>query len=388
MRPGRIDQVVHILAYNDAIGSHVLEVRDILRRAGFDSEIYAGEVHPELQDQARPVEELPVPRAGQGSRGGQGVQRSQGGGSRGGSWLLFHHSIGTRVADVVLKRPEPLVVDYHNITPPALVDGWAPRVRDELELGLEQLHRLASKAFFGMAHSSFSERELARAGCTRTTVVPALFRASSRGETADPVALRALRAAKSEGGADWLFVGRLSPHKAQHDLVKAISASRRLYDQGARLHLVGTSLGVDYVRALERFATRLGIAEAIRIAGQVPDGVLAAYYETADVFVCLSDHEGFCVPVVEAMERGLPVVAYDAAATGETVGTGGIVLDDKSPVVVAAAVERVTKDRLLRHRLAGAARRRATELSMPASAERVRGGVEQAVTVAGELGIG
>ena len=138
MRPTRIDQVLHILAYHDAIGTHVLGVRDVLREAGFESDIYAGEVHPELKHESRPVEDLPLtPRAG--------------------SWLLFHHSIGTTVAETVLKRPEPLLVDYHNITPAALVDRWAPWVREELELGFEQLDQLAPKAFFGLAHSEFSD---------------------------------------------------------------------------------------------------------------------------------------------------------------------------------------------------------------------------------------
>ena len=210
MRPARIDQILHILAYNDAIGSHVLAVRDVLRRAGFESDIYAGQVHPELKHESRPVEDLPLtPREG--------------------SWLLFHHSIGTTVAETVLKRPEPLLVDYHNITPAALVDRWAPWVREELELGIEQLEQLAPKAFFGVAHSAFSEKELQQAGCHRTAVVPPLF--SIAASTADAGALAALRAEKAEGGSDWLFVGRISPHKAQHDLIKALACSRQIYDR-------------------------------------------------------------------------------------------------------------------------------------------------------------
>jgi glycosyltransferase involved in cell wall biosynthesis len=382
MRPSRIDQVVHILAYNDAIGNHVLGVRDVLQAAGFESDIYAGQVHPELKSESRPVEDLPLtPRPG--------------------SWLLFHHSIGSTVAETVLKRAEPLVVDYHNITPASLVDRWAPWVREELELGIEQLEQLAPKAFFGLAHSEFSESELQRAGCHRTAVVPPLFSistsvtasgttsgtASGTAPGADPAALAALRAEKVQGGSDWLFVGRVSPHKAQHDLIKALACSRQVYDPHARLHLVGTSLGADYPRALERFSSRLGVGDAVRMTGAVPGPVLSAYYETADVFVCVSDHEGFCVPAVEAMAKGVPVVAYDAAAVGETVGSGGLLLDDKSPMVVAAAVDRVVKDPALSRRLAVGGRKRAAELSMPASGEKVISAIEQAIDAAGELGI-
>jgi L-malate glycosyltransferase len=367
MRPSRIDQVLHILAHNDAIGNHVMAVRDVLRKAGFESDIYAGEVHPELKNESRPVEDLPlVPRHG--------------------SWLLFHHSIGSTVAETVLKRSEPLVVDYHNITPANLVDRWAPWVREELDLGVEQLELLAQKAFFGIAHSSFSESELRHAGCRQTAVVPPLFSLTTSG--ADPTALAALRSAKAEGGSDWLFVGRISPHKAQHDLIKAIACTRAVYDPQARLHLVGTSLGTDYLRALERFCSRLKVGGAVRMTGAVPAPVLAAYYETADVFVCASDHEGFCVPLVEAMAKGVPVVAYDAAAVKETVGPGGLVLEDKSPMVIAAAVQHVVSDQMLSSRLAAAGRERAAELAMPASAKTLLSAIDRAVCVADELGVG
>ena len=209
MRPARIDQILHILAYNDAIGTHVLAVRDVLRDAGYDSDIYAGEVHPELKHESRPVEDLPV------------VPRS-------GSWLLFHHSIGTTVAETVLKRPEPLIIDYHNITPSALVDRWAPWVREELQLGVEQLEQLAPKAFFAISHSAFSEKELQRPDVE----APQWFRLCSRLRELAPIdpALRAIGAEKLDGGADWLFVGRISPHKAQHDLIKALSCARQVYD--------------------------------------------------------------------------------------------------------------------------------------------------------------
>jgi glycosyltransferase involved in cell wall biosynthesis len=378
VRPRRIDQALHILAFNDAIGTHVLFTRDVLRAAGFESDIYAGEVHPELKSEALPIEDLPLTTGP-------------------GSWLLFHHSIGSSAAEAVLKRRAPLLIDYHNITPAPLVDRWAPWVREELELGIDQLQLLALKAFFGVAHSFFTERELHAVGCERTAVVPPLFSLEGRSPDgrsparhsapADGVALAALRNEKADGGADWLFVGRISPHKAQHDIVKALVCARDLYDPKARLHLVGTSLGDDYPRALERFATRLGIAGAVRMPGMVPSAVLSAYYETADVFVCLSDHEGFCVPVVEAMQRGVPVVAFDAAAVGETVGNGGIVLPEKSPVTVAAAAKRVVSDHELAKKMIELGHARAAEMAMPTSGDLMIAAIERAIKVAEQEGI-
>ena len=362
----RIDQVVHILAAHDAIGSHVLHTRDVLRQAGYESDIYAGDAHPEVREHALPIGDLSASRPRR-------------------RWLMFHHSTGSAVAEAVLRRNEPTILDYHNITPASYVSRWAPAMREELELGREQLDALASQAFYGIAHSSFSRLELEARGVAHTIVVPPMFDMS--GARADPLVSEALDNERASGGADWLFVGRLSPHKAQHDLVKALAAYRRLYDPAARLHLVGTSLGTDYPRALARFAARLGIADGVRTPGSVTPEALAAHYRVADVFVCASDHEGFCVPLVEAMHLGVPVVAYDAAAVGETVGDGGLVLPDKTPLRMAMAIRRVVEDGGLRREMARLGRRRAEDFTLGAVGDRLRSALEDAGAVAAQLGV-
>ncbi len=365
-RVSRIDQVVHILAAHDAIGAHVLHTRDALRQAGYESDIYAGDAHPEVREHAWPLDDLSTSRSKR-------------------RWLLFHHSTGSAVAEAVLRRPEPVILDYHNITPASYVSRWAPAMREELELGREQLEALAPRSFYGIAHSTFSRRELEEAGIGHTSVVAPMFDMADA--TADPDVSEALAKERASGGAGWLFVGRLSPHKAQHDLVKALAAYRRLYDPRARLHLVGTSLGTDYPRALERFANRLGIADDVRTPGSVSSEALVAYYRSADVFVCASEHEGFCVPLVEAMHLGLPVVAYGAAAVGETVGEGGLVLPDKTPVRMATAVRRVVEDGALRRALVQLGKQRAASFSLGAVRRQLVSALDDAHMVAAELGV-
>jgi glycosyltransferase involved in cell wall biosynthesis len=362
-RPTRIDQVVHVLAGHDAIGTHMLETRRVLRAMGFASDIYAGATQREVQHEARLLDQMPNS-------------------GRDDTWLLFHHSIGSAVADAVMRRPERKILDYHNITPASLVRRWAPWVRAELELGREQLRALAPATHFGIAHSRFSEVELRAAGCPRTAVV-APFTDLGRTDAAPPEAETPGPMRPVRRGADWLFVGRISPHKAQHDLIKALACYRRCYDHEARLVLVGTSLGEQYPRALERFAARLGLADAVVMAGVVTDDMLATYYRSSDVFVCASDHEGFCVPIVEAMHHGLPVVAYDAAAVGETVGNGGLVLADKSPMTVATAVHRVLGDEALRDALVAAGRRRVQSFTPAACEARLRAAIDDALSLVG-----
>jgi glycosyltransferase involved in cell wall biosynthesis len=180
----------------------------------------------------------------------------------------------------------------------------------------------------------------------------------------DPSRVDRLRRMRDGGGADWLFVGRLAPNKAQHDVIAAFSVYVRHIDGRARLHLVGGSSSHRYETALHDLVIELGLTDRVHFAASVSHEELLAHYATADVFVCLSDHEGFCVPVVEAMESGVPVVAFRSSALPETVGNGGLLLPTKEPDVVAAAVERVINDAVVRARLLAAGRRRAGELSI------------------------
>ena len=187
------------------------------------------------------------------------------------------------------------------------------------------------------------------------------------------------RRKEREGGADLLYVGKISPHKAPHDLVKMLDVLRRTDDPAARLHLVGSALGSNYEPALRAFVDELGLTDSVNFAGSVSGGELEAYFRSADVFVTASDHEGFCVPLAEAMGHGVPIVAYGVTAVPETVGGAGLILPDKSPVPFAAAVGRVLRDPILRTVLADAGVQRAAAFDLAASTERFVDLVRQAV---------
>jgi len=150
--------------------------------------------------------------------------------------------------------------------------------------------------------------------------------------------------------------------------VKTLAAYRRVYDPRARLKVVGGAISEGYRRAVLAFADALGLGDALELAGSVTHEELVAYYEAADVFVCLSDHEGFCVPLVEAMTHRVPIVGTQSTAVPETVGEAGLVLADKSPLRVAAAVHRIVSDPDLKARLARAASARVETFAL----DRVR----------------
>ncbi len=211
----RVDQVIPSLASRDAIGVHTLNLRDGLRASGLQSDIFYGSFTPDVAREGRPVTEL----------GRAGKDR----------WLLYQSSIGSPVYDILAARPEPKLVNYHNITPAPLLRDWEPNVAYEVALGRTQLARLAAQSHFAVADSAFNESELQALGFEGTAVVPLLIDMRVKSDVPDPELAAGLAARKAAvGGADLLYVGKLSPHKAPHDLVKMLDVLRRLYDpQGA-----------------------------------------------------------------------------------------------------------------------------------------------------------
>jgi glycosyltransferase involved in cell wall biosynthesis len=356
----RVDQVVPSFASRDAIGVHTVGIAEALRDGGIESDIFYGHCPtPEVAHLGRPVVEL--------------------GRTQKDRFLLYQSSIGSPVFEVLAARSEPKMVNYHNITPAALLEGWEPPVGYELNLGRAQLRRLAPEARLGIADSQFNQLELKEAGYGDTEVVPLLIDMTSAGADPDHLITKKLAEDKAFGGADLLFVGKVSPHKAPHDLVKMLAVLRQLYDPRARLHLIGRPLGHRYEAALLDFIGRLGLEDAVFLKGSLNEAQLEAYYRAADVFVCASEHEGFCVPVVEAMAHGVPVVAYGATAVPETVAGAGIVLDNKEPLRFAASVARVLDDQAVADALRRAGMRRSEDFSLARSKAAMVGAIRRAI---------
>jgi glycosyltransferase involved in cell wall biosynthesis len=322
-----------------AVGAHLQQVRLLLEAKGVPTETYAEHIRPMLAGQAVSYRDY---------------RRAPG------DVLLYHMAIGSGVADFVRDQRAPVVLDQHNITPAQFWAGWEPAVVSATAWARNQLADLALEAAIGIAHSDYSAEELVALGCRRTAVVPILLDSSAFDRATDDQAVERLR----HDGTVWLFVGRVAPNKAQHDLVKAFAVYRRVYDPSAKLRIVGTSSSEAYLEAIRRLVDGLGLTGAVELTGGVSDAELVAHYRAADVFVCVSDHEGFCVPLLEAMHHALPVVAYGATAVGQTLGSGGLVLAAKAPSVVAAAVARIRADAELRGALVEGGRRRLEEFAL------------------------
>ncbi len=338
--PVAIHQFVPALNPHDATGSHTLRMRDVLRRAGWRSEIFAEAIHDDLAGEAYKYWAY-RDHAAQGDV------------------AMYQFTTSSSLAGFLVEQELPLILNFHNFTGPDLFAGWEPQSVVRAARAAQELDLLAPLALLGLADSKFNERTLRRrvvgrrrsSRCWRTTDGSPPSRIRGCSTSWRSWARRAAPTSSSSG--EWCR------RRPQHDLVKALWAYRRLYDAKARLHLLGGTSSYEYNKSLQEFVDDLGLARAVRMAGEVSDAALAAYFAVAEVFLSLSVHEGFGVPLVEAMSAGIPVVTLDAGAVSETAGDAALVLESTDPSYVAAALHRVSTDDLLRHRLITAGRARA-----------------------------
>ncbi len=350
-----VHQIIPVLAPHDAVGNHTLQLRDALRAAGIESEVFSEMRLGHHRDTGLAIADYPAERSA--------------------DLLIYQSSTGSTIVDWLLKRPEPLAVNYHNITPASFFESWDDQGAASMRRARVQLGALARRSSLALADSPFNAAELTDLGYAPVRVAPLLLDLDARLAAPDPLVVEHL--ARTKAGHHWLFVGRLAPNKCQHDLIAAFAAYRAAYDPGARLTLIGSEAAPSYSDALYGLIDDLGLHGAVTCTGSVTDAELAAYYADADAFVCLSRHEGFCVPLLEAMRHDVPVVALAAAAVPDTVGEAAVLVDESSPALVAATVRQLLDDAPFRHALVAAGRVVVAEHSLaPSSAafvELIRG---------------
>ena len=258
---------------------------------------------------------------------------------------LFHFSIGSAAARLALTVPDRLVLRYHNITPPEFFAGHLPHLARQCHQGRRELGAFAARTELALGVSEFNRRELEAAGFARTAVLPVPLDLDAWRQGAASATVRRLYA---DGRTNLLFVGRIIPNKKIEDLLRMFAVYQRSLDSSARLLLVGDHWGYEpYLLRLEELARALALEDAI-FTGQVEDDELRAYYASSAAYVSMSEHEGFCVPLLEAMAFGLPVMAYDAAAVAETLDGAGLLLRDKRPEHAAELLHRLVTDTPLR----------------------------------------
>ena len=316
-------------APGDGVTNGMLLTSTLLRELGLESEVYAVHVASELRGNLLPH----VAHAGPDARADE--------------LLIVHYSMGHDAHSWIDSVGCPKVLAYHNITPDQLlVDEtmrhYARIGRQQLAIwGAGQQRATQDRPFLGaMADSGFNAEELRRLGFGRggepLEVLPLLVDVEGRFESSAGAPRESQFDVGASRPAQLLFVGRVIEHKRQHELVGLLPYLRRRIPRDIHLTLVGGG-DRDYVSALRNLAVELGVSDALTIAGKVSDLELAEHYRRADLFICLSEHEGFCMPLLEASIHGIPVLACDRGAIAETLGEGGMIITTRDSDAVAAA---------------------------------------------------
>jgi glycosyltransferase involved in cell wall biosynthesis len=338
-----IHQFLPTLAFRDAQSNITLEVKRALSEAGFRGGVWAEEIYFEAQNQARRYIAFEKTRAAR----------------RGSNVLIYQASTGSRgLVDFLMHRPEPKVIYYHNITPPHFFEPYEPSDAMTLARGRDELKQIAKAAVAGIADSEFNASELRDLGLEDVVVVPPYLPAPL---PVEPVT-HAGSARSIKQSLQLLFVGRVVPQKGHLYLLRVLAALRAGGDTDARLVIAGAFGPPAYMATVMAYRSRLGLEDCAEFTGSIKEHDLAVLYQTSDIFLSMSQHEGFGIPLAEAMRSGLPVVAYDAGAVAETLGGAGILIRNLEPELIAEVISRVGLDTTLRTHLAEKQTSRAREL--------------------------
>jgi glycosyltransferase involved in cell wall biosynthesis len=333
-----IHQLLGAFHVGDAVGNEALAIRSHLLQLGYTSEIFAGWIDP-----ASPAPVLPLaeyPRVAEPH-----------------TVCLLHFAVGSPANRLASVTPGRLVCIYHNITPARFFGRFSPELARLSHLGRRELSALAPRTEVGLGVSELNRRELAEAGFRKTAVLPYVFDFEVHRRPGS----RVIRSLYGDGHSNILFVGRIVPNKRIEDLLRAHALYRRV-NRRCRLLLVGDDrVPGGYHARLQEMVSRQGL-EGVVFTGHVDQDDLNAYYSLADVFLCLSEHEGYGVPLVEAMSFGVPVIAYAAGAVAETLRGGGLLLEDKRPELVSELLHLVLSDESFREAVLASQRRAMTQL--------------------------
>ena len=334
----------------DAIGDSARRVRDLLRAMGHVSEIYALTIDDDMREEARPFGEAAA---------------------RQGDLTIFHFAVPSPMTAAFAALPGARVLQYHNITPAHFFAAYEPAIFRIAALGRRELATLTGAGVLALGDSEYNRRELEAAGFARTGVMPIAVD-TGRITAAEPHP--ALEQILRDGLTNFLFVGRIVPNKRVEDIIRLSEQYKRYIDAQYRFIFVGRTDSVPRyyatVRALiDRYEM---LPDRFLFPGVVSDWELAAYYRTASVYISMSEHEGFCVPLVEAMAADVPVLAYASAAVPETLGGAGVLFAPKDMEYAAELLGQLAFDPGLRERVIAGQRRRLDDFSDDAIVGRLR----------------
>lgn len=318
-----IHQIAPVFAYGDAIGNQMARMRTLLRQWGYDSQIYAPGRDSRIADPGLPHTSYP---------------------SDPDNILIYHYSGYTPLSEFVLQLPDKVVLYSHNVTPPEFFRLYDENFAAQLMRGRQEMARFCN-CFQAWADSQYNVKDMVAIGFENVAIVPLFVYTNDLLSVAQSDEAAKIVARYTDNNwVNWLFVGRLAPNKCQDDIIRAFTYYHRVINPHSRLFLIGSDGGLPAYRfELEVLAGRT-VPEHIYLPGSVSFEALAGYYGAASVFVSMSEHEGFGIPLIEAMTFDIPVIAFNAAAIPDTLGGAGVLVNHKDYALIAETVDVLMRD--------------------------------------------
>lgn len=317
-----IYQLVSSLSYGDAIGNDVLAIDQYLREKGYETKILAFIIDDRVSRYAEYFQPKMIFKH---------------------DIVIYHKACGEPLTEQFNMLLCKKIMLYHNITPSEFFKPYDRLQAWRLKQGRQQVIDMIPYLDYAWADSLYNLQELLVAGMPseKTAVLPIMIDFKQYQDTANVDLLKKLYRRK---GTKLLFIGRIAPNKCQEDIVKVFYYYKNLIDSQAQLYLVGSYRGTEkYYAKLQGFIAELKLKD-VYFTGHVSFQELLAYYQACDVFVCMSEHEGFCVPLVECMYFDLPIVAYNSSAIPETLDGSGVLIQKKDYGQFCESIKRLQTD--------------------------------------------
>lgn len=318
-----IYQLLPNLALGDGVGNEVMEIDRLLKEKKINTKIFADGIDPKISgDVAAAVCDMPE------------LSKED--------IVLYHFSIGTNLNQFVKTLHAKIIFRYHNITPSHFFTNINPFLEELCKRGEKEVRDLKDVPVYCLAVSEFNKKDLISYGYTcPIEVIPIILRMSDYEKNPEERILKKY----NDDATNLLFVGRIAPNKKQDDIIKVFKAYCSNYNKNSRLFIVGGFWEEDsYYKSLLELIDKEKIENVI-ITGHISFEEELAYYKLADVFVCMSEHEGFCIPLIEAMYFNIPIVAYNSTAVPYTLGDAGVLVDTKESTIVSAMIDKILKEK-------------------------------------------
>jgi len=324
-----IHQLLAGFRAGDAIGNYALELQSIFKELGYKSHIYAIDEHICAKSKALSFSHLKHREVSQKT-----------------NILIYHFSLGSQATDYFINTPDKKILIYHNITPAKFFRSLDNQTANFLSQGRKELNQLASYANLALGVSEYNRQELEEAKFKNTAVIPLIL---SQAYLETEPSKKILKLKNKE--KIFLSVGRIAPNKKIEDIIKFFYFYKKTIDSQAKLFIVGgfERMG-KYYRYLKSLLIELDLID-VTFAGHVSLKDLLAYYSISDAFICMSEHEGFCIPLLEAMYFKIPVFAFSACAIPETLENSGIIIYEKKFRQVAELVNNILSHDTLKEKI-------------------------------------